>query len=165
MLTPGNLITKCLTLRLSALALAASAHLQLEVPALTTRVAGVMVPGGVTNLFVDDVLVIHPGDGGPVIPIGSPSAVSMQYRVSRYQGAVPPTTDWQEARQGTWKGCLQWWFTLPCGAMHVEVRAVRASSGAPSEASLPLPFSVQGEPTQLESHLPSTCPFTSYHTN
>jgi hypothetical protein len=111
-----------------------------------------MVPGGITNLFADDVLVIHPGDGGPVVPMGSPAAVRMQYRVSRYQGAEPPTTAWQDARQEVWKGALQWRLTLPCGVMHVEARAV-AASGAASDPSPLLPFSVQGKCQEQKHHM------------
>ncbi len=116
-------------------------------PSLTTRAAGVMVPGGKTTLYSEDALVIVPAAGSP----SSSEVVLMQYQVVEFYGPRPPTEAWQPASLQLWRGYLQWCFQLPCGHMKVRVRCIdkacrEVTASDPSEE---LEFLVRGEPRSL----------------
>jgi hypothetical protein len=102
-----------------------------------------MVPGGRTELFVTDELMIVPTPGAP----SSSDVVLMQYKVLEFDGAQPPPQHWQDAYRRVWKGEEKWCFKLTCGKMKVTVRCIDRS-GHETTASDPSPeleFGVAGE--------------------
>ncbi len=89
-------------------------------------------------MFTDDPLVITPGSASTA------HEDVMQYRISAYSGIAGPSLEWQDAVQESWRGEMQWCFTLPRGRMSVSVRAMSRSSGRASEPSAALDFLVKG---------------------
>jgi hypothetical protein len=128
-------------------------------PVLSARTKKALVPGGLTYLFEEDMLVILPG-----VPESShcsvdPSALSgslaswpdgdlFQYRIVQHQPEGPraPTSDWRNASRQTWNGETQWCFALPTGKMNVQVRCI-GEDGDEETASAPskgMAFRVRG---------------------